>query len=628
MFEGMIDRSRHAAVEEVETQDLHAQVVAGIGDPGEREPRNIRTGITDPGYNWAGSCYTARILKATEQLSPVNRTQLIVGALALGTLWFLLCRQLSGEWSANDQYSYGWFVPFFAAFLFWLRWEDRPKVRIKKEEGRNAIAVGIAILALLVLFPVRLFEVANPDWRPLDWVHATAVVTLTLLVIWAAGGWAWVRHFAFPVCFFFVAVPWLSPIEEPIVEGLMRTVAAVATETLTLFGVPAQLEGNLIRVSSGLVGVNEACSGVRSLQTSLMIGLLFGELKRLSVAKRWVLVAGALAIAILANFGRAFFLVWIAATKNVAAVDSWHDVAGYAIVAAVFLGSLGLTALLAKGGGRRPEAGGQRPEIREHRPPTSVLRPLSFILSLFWFLAIEIGVEAWYRTHERGLIARERWTARWPESAKDFRDIHLDETTKRLLRFDEGRGATWRMQSGGQRFATANPSTGGTEDGGRKAEERGEEAALLYFFRWRPGGNSALLANLHRPDVCLPASGWVQIRDFGIRSYRVTENFSLPFRHFLFAQGGAPARQRFAHAFYCLREDRVRSDAEDSLAREEFAQEPSEWSRRERVSLVTQGRRHLGQQVMEFVLLSAKETPPQEAEAQFAEIVQGVVERK
>ena len=53
-----------------------------------------------------------------------------------------------------------------------------------------------------------------------------------------------------------------------------RGVAAIAAETMTLFGVPAQLEGNLIRVSSGLVGVNEACSGVRSLQTSLMIGLL------------------------------------------------------------------------------------------------------------------------------------------------------------------------------------------------------------------------------------------------------------------------------------------------------------------------------------------------------------------
>src|SRR6266513_464207 len=142
------------------------------------------------------------------ETAPLSRTdssvRLTLSFLFLAALWFVLCRQLSGEWSVNEQYSYGWFVPLFAAFLFWLRWEDRPTAESRKEkvESRKwGVAIGIAILALLVLFPVRLFEVANPDWRPVDWIHAAAVVALTLVVIWAAGGWAWVRHFAFPVCF-------------------------------------------------------------------------------------------------------------------------------------------------------------------------------------------------------------------------------------------------------------------------------------------------------------------------------------------------------------------------------------------------------------------------------------------
>ena len=53
--------------------------------------------------------------------------------------------------------------------------------------------------------------------------------------------------------------------------------ASIASETLALCGIPAQLEGNLIRVRTGVVGVSEACSGVRSLQTAIMIGLLFGD---------------------------------------------------------------------------------------------------------------------------------------------------------------------------------------------------------------------------------------------------------------------------------------------------------------------------------------------------------------
>src|SRR5437773_7687276 len=270
------------------------------------------------------------------ETAPLSRTdssvRLILSFLFLAALWFVLCRQLSGEWSVNEQYRFGWFVPFFALYRFWLRWQDRPtpEVRSQKLEVRSRlVAAIIGLAALLLLLPVRLFEIANPEWRLLAWVHAGVVVTLTLLVIWCAGGKAWLRHFAFPVAFLFVAVPWPTSVETPVIQGLMRIVSRVAAEAAMLLGTPAQVEGNLIRVTNGLVGVNEACSGIRSLQTSLMIGLLFGELKRLSVLRRVALVAWAVAIALLANFVRAVFLVRIAVTENLSEVVRWHDIAGY-----------------------------------------------------------------------------------------------------------------------------------------------------------------------------------------------------------------------------------------------------------------------------------------------------------
>src|SRR5256885_1680222 len=290
-------------------------------------------------------------------------------AFTLAALWFVLCRHLSSEWSVNEQYSYGWFVPFFAAFLFWMRWEDKPERRKAKGERRK---FGIAVGALLILFPVRLFEVANPDWRPLGWVHAFAVIAITFVVIYHAGGWPWVKHFSFPILFFLVAVPWVSPIEQPIVQGLMRIIASLAAETVSLFGIPAEVQGNLIRIANGVVGVNEACSGVRSLQTSIMIGLLFGELKRLTLLRRIALVGIAIAIALVANFLRALFLVAIAARENLAAVGKWHAVAGYAIVAIVFAGMIWLAGSV----GRRKIIGGTGsvPSIKQ-REDTEVVPP-------------------------------------------------------------------------------------------------------------------------------------------------------------------------------------------------------------------------------------------------------------
>src|SRR5882762_3175357 len=156
----------------------------------------------------------------------------MVALVALTALWFLLCQQLSGEWSVNEQYNYGWFVPFFALYLFWLRWQDRPppeipnlKSQIRNNRAAAIIAVLVGLAALLLLLPVRLFEIANPEWRPLAWLHTGSVVTLTLLYLWYVGGPAaagWLCHFAFPVAFIFVAVPWVTPIEGPIIQGLMR----------------------------------------------------------------------------------------------------------------------------------------------------------------------------------------------------------------------------------------------------------------------------------------------------------------------------------------------------------------------------------------------------------------------
>jgi exosortase len=543
--------------------------------------------------------------------------RLVLPFLFFGALWFILCRQLSGEWSVNEQYNYGWFVPFFALYLFWLRWQDRPEPEISGQRSAicrqksKLVAAAIGIPALLLLLPIRLFEIANPEWRPLGWIHAASVAALTLLYLWCVGGRAWLRHFVFPVAFFFVAIPWVTPVEVPVIQGLMRMVAATAAETVALFGIPTQLEGNLIRVSSGLVGVNEACSGVRSLQTALMIGLLFGELKRLSIWRRVALVASAIAIALAANFCRAVFLVWIAATRSISEVSRWHGLAGYAIVGLVFVGTLILAWLL----GRKKEQGRakigdgkiQHPTSNTaHRISYSALPASFLVFALCWIAAVELGAHFWYRAHERNLVATTRWGVQWPEAAPDFHKLKIDEEVRRVLRFDEGQAAAWTLP------ATTSPATLGQP-------KPSTITCLLYLFRWKPGRNSALLANLHRPDVCLPAVGWTQVADTRARDYPVSASFALPFRHFEFRHGtsedSAPST---AHAFYCLSEDRVPTPSAAGANPPQMAASPSSWTRAERIREVLEGRRHLGQQVMEFIVLSRGPTDLDQAEAHFA----------
>jgi exosortase len=461
---------------------------------------------------------------------------------------------------------------------------------------------AMGAIALLLLLPIRVFELANPDWRPLGWLHAVIVVALTLLVVWRAGGAPWLRHFAFPICFIFVAVPWISAIEQPIVQGLMRLAALVATEAITSCGIPAQLEGSLIRVNTGLVGVNEACSGVRSLQTSLMIGLLFGELKRLSAAKRLALVLGAVAIAMLANFGRAFFLVWIATTRGVPAVNEWHDFAGYAIVALVFLGSLGISALLSRGSvvrNRRSEAGDASSTLH---PSSSFSLPISsFIFCFLWLVTVEAAAAGWYRAHEKNLQPRAGWSVRFPEKAPGFREIKIDEIVRQTLRFDEGREVMWKASD------PAAPGSFGTN--------------YLFFFRWNPGSSSVLRARAHRPDICLPNVGWQQVADRGAKTYFTPDKIPITARHVSFRQSRGNA---VAHTFFCLQEDKINPNEPRPDLELATGVAPS-WSMQARIRVVRNGIRNLGQQVLEVVLVSSPPLDDQTAENRFEQLIAEII---
>jgi len=224
-------------------------------------------------------------------------------------------------------------------------------------------------------------------------------------------------------------------------------------------------------------------------------------------------------------------------------------------------------------------------------------------------LLVEIGTASWYRLHERNLTSGIRWSVQWPEQAPNLQRSKINNEIRAVLRFDHAEAATWTANS---QLDSSRPNT---------------ISCALYVFRWNPGKNSALLANLHRPDVCLPASGWHQVADYGVRSYPTNGSVELPFRHFEFQRAFEGSAPQIAHAFYCLSEDRA-SGRSTSLA---GADSPgmfgnrSEWTRAERLRSVFEGRRHLGQQVIEAIFISNEPFSAVDAEMHLRGLVRDVV---
>ena len=254
--------------------------------------------------------------------------------LPLAAAFGLAIWQMRFDWIYDESYYYGWSVLPLALYLFSLRWRDRPAPGPPLPPA--VLNTGWVLLSLL--YPLTwLVREANPEWR----LIGVALSLLAVLTSWqylaATGGKTWLKHFAGPALFFLTSTPWPSFLEKSATAILMPANATIALEVLHWLGIPAIRSGHLITIAGGTLGVEEACSGIRSLQSTLMMAWFLGELYHLRFATRGTLLACGVGFALFTNSLRTVFLSTLAARSGLAAAHGWHDTAGFLALGANLL---------------------------------------------------------------------------------------------------------------------------------------------------------------------------------------------------------------------------------------------------------------------------------------------------
>jgi exosortase len=489
-----------------------------------------------------------------------NFTQQIIPVAVFGALWLVLVADLSQHWATNPEYSFGWFVPVLCPYLFLVRWRTRPPAEL----ARSIVAKRIFWTAGIALLPTWLIAQPNPDWRLISWLLAVEVVALSLCAIYFAGGRSWLGHFAFSICFILVSVPWPAAGEASVIQGLAGAVTALTVAALNLFHISAIQHGQLVEVKTGLVGIDEACSGIRSLQASLMLSLFFGELHRATTLRRVVLLLCGMLIAFLCNVGRTLSLVTVAVKDGIDAMTNWHDPLGFTVLAICFLFVWLLARLVL----------GPVPKIAPPSDASALAStPGKWSLGLgAWLLLTVVGTEVWYRSHETK--ENLRWSFVWPVRKREFAEVSFSKADADALGFNQGRGASW-----------AN------DDGSRW---------IAYFFNWVEGSPySRIRARIHRPEICLPAAGYKLLEDRGTINVKA-KNLLIGFHNLNFEY----AREE-VYVFFCLWEARSKQSEQGRIG--------NEGERLFRLESVLHGERSLAQQVLE-VIISGYDTP-EKAEA-------------
>jgi len=151
----------------------------------------------------------------------------------------------------------------------------------------------------------------------------------------------------------------------------------------------------------------------------------------------------------------------------------------------------------------------------------------------------------------------------WPTSEKAYQSVTIPPEAETLLHFNDGGGARWQTSDGFQ--------------------------WTMYFFRWLPGQTAARFLKIHRPDICLPATGMTMQRDHGLRLLAIN-GINLPIRSYRFDDHGTSL-----HVFYCY------WDARSSYQNASAAQ-AEDWSVLGRLRAALQGHRDIGAQMLELVI--------------------------
>lgn len=488
--------------------------------------------------------------------------------LPFAWLWFRLIDNLRLQWTTDPQYSYGLVVPLLAAGLLLRRWQRFSGNAIPTREIKNSVWLVTLVVFLIVLYlPARLLEEAVPEWRPIGWVLAFQTIILTLYGIFLLKGCAGVARYAFPICFFLTAVPWPTLFEQPIIQHLSRINAAMVVNVLSAIGVPAIQHGNVIEVKTGMVGINDACSGIRSLQSSLMISLFLGEFYFLKWPRRIFLILAGFAVAMFFNLCRTSILTYVAAKKGIDAVAQYHDETGVTILlacTATLWGVSYLATIFPKSSPASNIASDNPPRQNSAGQSFRATRILAMSL-IVWLVLVEAGVQLWYSLRESKIDPGPAWSLVLPEDNPTFKPLPDTVEEHTLLRFDNGRQGQWQEPDG--TFWQA------------------------YYFDWSPGRVAGYLAKRHTPDICLPAAGLTMSAGPTLTVLDIN-NVKLPFRSYVFTGQGETLQ-----VFQC--------HWEPGIDNETYANESSRFNL---IRGIWAGRGNKGQKVIEIVITGYKDS--------------------
>jgi exosortase len=207
-------------------------------------------------------------------------------------LYHAIAVKLVRDWYDLPDFSHGFLIPFFAAFLLW----------DKRQELRSTpIAPSWAGISLVVM---GLFELLVGVLGADLFLQRTSFVLLAAGLVWTLFGKAMLGRVKFVLFVLLLAIPLPTIVFNQITFPLQLLASRFASDLLPLLGVPVLRDGNIIQLPAMPLEVAEACSGIRSLMSLFTVAVIYGYFLERTTWRRVLLALSSLPIAVAANVAR------------------------------------------------------------------------------------------------------------------------------------------------------------------------------------------------------------------------------------------------------------------------------------------------------------------------------------
>lgn len=248
-------------------------------------------------------------------------------AAAVALMYAGVLSSLVRQWSSDDNYSHGFFVLPLAAYFAWERREALVAAVRRPSTLGLLVILGSLIVYTAGLLGAELF---------LTRVSMIGVIAGIVLFVW---GWAHFRILLFPILFLLLMVPLPSIIFNQIAFPLQLVASQVGEAVITTAGIPVLREGNVLQLPSQTLEVAEACSGIRSLVSLIMLAIVLGYFTERRPSARVLIALAAVPIAILANATRVAGTGLAAEWLSPAAAEGFfHTFSGWLMFVVAFAG--------------------------------------------------------------------------------------------------------------------------------------------------------------------------------------------------------------------------------------------------------------------------------------------------